>query len=183
MLSKSLLVLVVAIAWHPSVSQTGNASSYTGDSTQNTNPATTPSPYIPVSRFDDTRDPAADIRAAIAEAARTHKRVLLYIGGLWCSYCDQMETFFDKNPDLVQLRDANFITVHVAYGSPKGTIPLPTEYSHLLGIPHFFVVDGDGTLLHSQHVLDLRENSDYSHARMKQFLTLWSPPAPQASPR
>jgi hypothetical protein len=44
-------------------------------------------PYTPVHQFDPARDPAEDIRAAIAEAQRTQKRIILYVGGPWCPFC------------------------------------------------------------------------------------------------
>jgi thiol:disulfide interchange protein len=132
--------------------------------------------YVPVHKFDPKRDAAADIQTAIKEAQRTGKRVLLDVGGDWCPYCRQMDQFFQKHPDILQLRDQNFITVAVFYSSEDKNEKVLARYSKVLGVPHFYVLDKDGTLLHSQHVLELRARGAYDPGKMIEFLTKWSPP-------
>jgi hypothetical protein len=136
--------------------------------------------YTPVHQFDPTRDPAEDIRAAIAEAQRTKKRIILYVGGPWCPFCHQMDELFQKNTDLTQLRDSRFITVAVLYGTGSIHDQALSGYPHVLGIPHFYVLESDGTLLHSQHVVDLRENGAYSPSKLTAFFTQWARPEPLA---
>jgi len=43
------------------------------------------------------------------------------------------------------------------------------------GVPHFYVLDGSGSVLHSQHMVELRTGSKYDPDKMKGFLTKWSP--------
>jgi thiol:disulfide interchange protein len=124
--------------------------------------------------FDSTRDATADIGKAIAEAQQTGKRIILDIGGDWCPYCRALDQVFQDHPDLLQLRDANFIVVNVYYGPDKKSEQALSLYSKVLGIPHFFVLDSNGTLLHSQHVLDLKTDGNYSPAKLKAFLGKWS---------
>src|SRR5260370_36465357 len=73
------------------------------------------STYVPVHKFDSKRDAAADIQAAITEAQRSGKRILLDVGGDWCQYCHQMDQLFQERPELLELPDKNFITVPVYY--------------------------------------------------------------------
>jgi hypothetical protein len=131
------------------------------------------STYVPVTKFDAKRDAAADITAATAEAQRTRRRIILYVGGPWCPYCDQLETLFQKNPELRQFRDAHFITVPIYTGSDKNNARALAPYTPVLGIPHFFILDIDGTQLHSQHMVELRANGDYSPSKMQELLTRW----------
>ena len=133
--------------------------------------------YVPVHTYDPTTDAAADVQAAILEAQRTGKRILLAVGGEWCPWCHTLDQFFHDNADIARLRDANFVVVNVYYGSDNRNEKVLSHYSKVLGIPHFFVLDKDGALLHSQHVLDLKMNGDYSPSKMKDFLMKWSPPA------
>ena len=128
----------------------------------------------PAREFDERRDVAADIKTAISEAQRTHKRILLYVGGDWCPYCLQMQYLFGRNPDLLELRDSQFITVPVAYGYGENRSAALSPYGKVLGIPHFFVLESDGTLLQSQHVVELRENGQYDREKIKDFLNRWS---------
>jgi thiol:disulfide interchange protein len=138
--------------------------------------------YEPVHSFDPKRNAESDIQAAIAEAQRTGKRILLDIGGDWCQYCHQMDDFFRLHPDLLQLRDSNFLTVAIYYGDDNKNKQALSRYSKLLGIPHFFVLEKDGTLLYSQHVLDLREGGSYDANKMKRFLLAWAPSSTPAKP-
>jgi len=133
--------------------------------------------YVPVHKFDPKRDAAADIQAAIAEAEKTGHRILVDVGGDWCQYCREMDEFFKRHSDLLQLRDANFITVDVFYSSENKNESFLSRYPKVEGIPHFFVLEKDGTLLRSQHVLELRSGGAYDPGKMKDFLTKWSPHA------
>jgi len=94
--------------------------------------------------LDATRDAAADVQAAILEAQKTGKRILLDVGGEWCPWCHVLDEFFHQHPDVLELRDVNFVVVNVYYGSDRNEKVL-SHYSKVLGIPHFFVWDKDGT--------------------------------------
>jgi len=142
---------------------------------QNSEKSDTPSTYTAVNAFDSARDAAADIQRALVEARRTGKRILIDVGGEWCSYCHSLDQLFQQHPDLLKLREENFITVPVYYGDEKKNEQALSPYSKLLGIPHFFVLDQDGKLLHSQHVAELQADGNYSPDKMKAFLKEWSP--------
>ena len=137
--------------------------------------AATDGSYVPVQKFDPKRDAAADIQAAITEAQKTGKRIILDIGGDWCQYCHQMDQFFQDHPDVFQLREKNFITVPIFYSSDNKNEKALSHYSKVLGIPHFFVLEKDGSLLYSQEVINLRTDENYDADKMKDFLTKWAP--------
>jgi len=137
-----------------------------------------PDTYIPVNKFDPKRDAAADIHAAIAEAQKTGKRIILDIGGDWCQYCHQIDKFFDEHPDVLQIREKNFIRVAIFYSSDHKNEDALSRYSPVLGIPHFFVLEKDGSLLHSQHLNELRANGNYDADKMRNFLIEWAPANP-----
>ena len=116
----------------------------------------------------------------MAEAHRTGKRVIVDVGGDWCQYCHQLDQLFQEHPDLLELREKNFITVAVYYGSDKKNGQTLSRYPKVEGVPHFYVLDGSGSVLHSQHMVELRTGSKYDPDKVKGFLTKWSPP-PAAS--
>ena len=138
------------------------------------------STYVPVHKFDSKRDAAADIQAAITESQRTGKRILLDVGGDWCQYCHEMDRLFRERPELLELRDKNFITVAVYYGTDKKNEQVLSHYPKVEGIPHFYVLDSRGSVLHSQHLLELRKGGKYDPDKMKEFLTKWSPSAAES---
>jgi thiol:disulfide interchange protein len=161
----ALFALILGFPWHV----------FGGDDP--VHPAEPGSVYVPVHNFDPNRNADADIQAAIAEAQRTGKRIILDVGGDWCPYCHQMDKFFLEQPAIRELRDRNFVTVAIYYGRDKKNSEALSRYSKVLGVPHFFVLDRNGKLLHSQHMLDLRLGGSYDPPKMKQFFSAWAPPA------
>src|SRR5207245_602169 len=73
------------------------------------------SKYTPVAKYDPKRDADQDIRDAIAEAKRTNRRILLEVGGEWCSWCHTLDNFFQAHPELIALRDKTFVTVKINF--------------------------------------------------------------------
>jgi thiol:disulfide interchange protein len=130
--------------------------------------------YVVAHQFDPARNATADIEQAIAEAQKTGKRVLVDVGGDWCHWCRTLDQFFQEHQDLLQSREAGFITVKVYYGKDNKNEQALSQYSKVLGIPHFFVLDENGTLLHSQHVIELQKDGAYNPDKMREFLTKWS---------
>ena len=72
-----------------------------------------PSKYVPVTKYDPKRDAETDIKEAVLEAQRTRKRVLVDVGGEWCIWCHILDKFFDQNPELLQYRERNFVMVKI----------------------------------------------------------------------
>ena len=86
-----------------------------------------------------------------------------------------MEQLFQQHPELVEQREKNFVTVAVYYGSDKKNEQALSRYPKVNDIPHFYVLDGSGSVLHSQHLTELRTGANYDPDKVKDFLTKWSP--------
>jgi thiol:disulfide interchange protein len=132
--------------------------------------------YIPVHAYDPARNAEQDIRAAVAEAARTGKRVMLEVGGEWCIWCHIMDAYFEKNPELLALREKNFVMVKINFSEENKNETVLSRYPAVTGYPHIFVLDRDGKLLRSQDTAKLEEGKSYNLARFMAFLKEWSPP-------
>ncbi len=50
-----------------------------------------------------------------------------------------------------------------------------SEYPEIPGYPHFFVLDQDGTLLHSQGTGELESGRGYDEDLFIAFLNAWKP--------
>ena len=57
----------------------------------------------PTAKFDPARDAESDINAAVAEAKRTSRRVILDVGGEWCGWCHTL----DQDGKLLQSQDTS----------------------------------------------------------------------------
>lgn len=125
-------------------------------------------------KYDPKRDPEKDIQDAIAEAGRTGKRILLEVGGEWCSWCHIMDQFFDTNPKLLDLREKSFVMVKINFSGENENKKLLSRYPAISGYPHIFVLDTNGKLLHSQDTSKLESGKSYDLEKFFSFLKKWA---------
>jgi thioredoxin-related protein len=131
--------------------------------------------YVPVSEYDPTRDAALDIQNAISEAERTHKHVLLEVGGEWCSWCHTLDKFFQANQQLLSLRDENYLTVKINFSEGHENRKVLSRYPTIRGFPHLIFLDSHGKLLRSQDTDVLERGNSYSLKKLTATLTKWKP--------
>ena len=137
-------------------------------------PAAAQSPSKPVTKYDPKRDAARDIDDAVAEAKRTNRRILLAVGGEWCSWCHTLDEFFAKHPELTALRDKHFVTVKINFSDENPNEAVLSRYGDINGYPHLFVLDSDGKLVRSQDTAVFEEGKGYVLERLTTFLTYWA---------
>ena len=131
--------------------------------------------YVPVHEYDPQRDAAADIANAVAEAKRAKKNVLLEVGGKWCVWCRIMDAYFEANPDVLKLREDNFVTVKINFSPENENKEVLSKYGEIPGYPHLFVLDSEGKLIQSQGTGELEEGKSYNKEKFVGFLRKWSP--------
>ncbi|MCF7751909.1 thioredoxin family protein [Bacillus subtilis subsp. subtilis] len=134
-------------------------------------------------QFDPGRDPVADLATAKAEAQRSGKRIVLDVGGEWCSWCHLMDAFIEGDAQIRSFRDANFVWMKVNYSEDNENAAFLAQFPAIKGYPHLFVLDADGTLLHSQFTGELEaakgQPKGYDRTRFFAFMKDWaSPKAP-----
>jgi thiol:disulfide interchange protein len=114
----------------------------------------------------------ADVAAALKEARRTHKRVILDFGADWCGDCQVLDIYFHQSPN-VELLDKYFIEVKVNIGREDANLDIAHKYGvPVHGVPALAVVRGDGTVLVSQD----KEFSDMRYMQsssVTDFLNKW----------
>lgn len=126
-------------------------------------------------KFDPARDGAHDLETALQLAREMKRRVLVEVGGEWCTWCHIMDRFFAANPDLKRTRDANFVWLKVNFSKENPNEALLARWPKVAGYPHLFVLDGDGRVLRSQDTSLLEAGKDYDFAGFRAFLMDWSP--------
>jgi|ERR1043165_2098949 thioredoxin-related protein len=129
--------------------------------------------YVPVLKYDPARNADQDIQDGVAEAKRTGKRVLLEVGGDWCIWCHHMDDFFDAHPELLALREQNFVMVKINYSDENKNQLVLSRYPPVAGYPHIFILDSNGKLLHSQDTGKLEEGKSYNLDKFMAFLKEW----------
>lgn len=125
--------------------------------------------------FDPQRDPAADVATALAQAQADGKRVLVDVGGEWCSWCHIMDRFFESDSEARALRDRGFVMVKVNYSPENPNAAYLARWPRIEGYPHLFVLGPDGALLHSQDTGELESGKGYDRTKVLAFLRAWMP--------
>lgn len=125
------------------------------------------------SGFDPLRDPFNDLQIAVDNATKTNKRIILDVGGEWCIWCHRIDAFMRDTEEVKSLIEENFIIVKVNYSKENKNEKFLSQYPAIEGYPHFFVLDSDGKLLHSQSTGDLEKDKDYDKEKFISFLKQW----------
>ncbi len=93
---------------------------------------------------------AGDVAAALAEARRTGKRVIMNFGADWCPDCGVLHSYLDESPN-VELVERHFVRVNVNVGMKDSNVEIAREYGiGVTAIPALSVVEGDGTVVYAQ---------------------------------
>lgn len=137
------------------------------------------SDYMPVTRFDPSRDAAKDIADALEEAQRSGRRVLLDVGGDWCIWCHRLDEFFEENLAAAELLHENYVAVKVNYSPENENEEVLSRYPEITAYPHFFVLDSSGNVLCSQDTGELEEGDHHDREKMMKFLRRWAAKKPR----
>lgn len=156
-------------------------------------PSSAPSPTLPVQEivdpselpnsalvdvYDPARNPANDLGQAILIAQKENKRIMLELGGDWCIWCKYMDDFYATHTDILQYRAENYVLVKVNVSNENMNEEFLSQYPPAGGYPHIYVLDRDGTFLHSQDTVELEDGKDsYVPEVFMTFLQQWAPPA------
>lgn len=131
---------------------------------------------VPELKFDAQSNPADDLSAAISEAKANKRRILLKVGGDWCIWCHRMDHFIETNSELDHLLHDHFVVQLVNYSPENRNEEFLAQYPPAAGYPHLFVLESDGSLLHSQDTEELESGTGlgYDEDRVREFLKKWT---------
>lgn len=130
-------------------------------------------PILNREKFDPKRDAELDIKNAIAKATNERKRIILDVGGEWCGWCIHMDEFIEKHIALKKLRDENYVWVKINFSKENENKAVLSKYPDIFAYPHLFILDSDGTFLHSQDTYELESRNTYNYDKFMDFLTKW----------
>lgn len=126
-----------------------------------------------VDKYDPARDPSADLAATVEQARSADKRILIQVGGDWCGWCHRLDAYIQGQPGVSQAIGENFILMKVNYSEENPNKEFLSEYPQIPGYPHWFVLNADGKLLHSQGTADLEAGETYSQPAILMFVDQW----------
>jgi thioredoxin-related protein len=123
--------------------------------------------------YDPSADPFADLEETIVEARESDRRILLVVGGNWCGWCYALDEYIHEHEDVLTLLEENFVTLKINMDRENDNEEFLSRYPEIRGYPHFFVLDSDGTFLHTQSTGPLEEGRSYDKAKLTGFLKEW----------
>ena len=126
-------------------------------------------------KFDPHRNSFDDLSAAMEEAKRTKRNILIEVGGEWCEWCHIMDEFYTKNPQLLALRDKNYVIMKADVSENHPNAKFLSQFPRIDGAPHIFILDAFGKLVRSEDTSELEDGQSYSVERFKKFLEKYAP--------
>lgn len=124
--------------------------------------------------YDPGRDPFADGREALRLAKDTRRRVLIEVGGDWCSWCHVLDRFLGEHPSLYARLHDTFVLLKVNVDETNDNAEFLSVFPKALGYPHMYITDNEGAVLFSQDTAEFLHNGKYSEQRFQLFLDRWS---------
>jgi hypothetical protein len=115
------------------------------------------------------------IEAAIKEAKKSGKHVLIQIGGNWCIWCARFNDFVTNDQSLDSLMNKNYVVYHLNYSKENKNTGILTKYAfpQRFGFPVFLVLNEKGDLLHTQTSWYLEAGKSYDKEKVTAFFTDW----------
>jgi thioredoxin 1 len=121
-------------------------------------------------------DAHAEIRQALALAAKQHKNVLIVFGANWCYDCHVLDLAFHRS-DVEAVLQKNYEVVHVDVGEGDKNQDLMQQCQVPVkkGIPALAVLDSNGKLLYSQQGGEFEKARALAPEDVLAFLNKWKP--------
>jgi thiol:disulfide interchange protein len=133
--------------------------------------------FTPRHIYDENADARAEVRDALATAAREHKRVILDFGGNWCGDCQVLDIYFHREPNAGLLAQ-NYVLVDIDIGRMDKNVDVADKYDVPLrkGVPALAVLDSRGRVLYTQKNGEFEKMRSMSPESVTTFLEKWKGP-------
>lgn len=128
-------------------------------------------PYSTV--YSPTRDPFADAAAAIELAQTSNRRILIEVGGDWCSWCHILDRLIATDTRLYHALHDHFVLLKVNVSDTNANANFMASMPAVDGYPQLFVARANGNIIHIQDPAEFSADGHYVAARVLAFLQRW----------
>lgn len=124
--------------------------------------------------FDPVRDAGKDLHAAMEQAQREHKNILMDVGGNWCGWCLVLDRMLHEDQELHALLEKNYVLLHVNVSKENENLDFLGPYPKATGYPAWYVLSPKGKLLKAEDTSELEQthklDAGYNKETVKTFL-------------
>ena len=118
--------------------------------------------------YDEGADGAALLAAALESARAGDRRVLVTIGGNWCSWCHKLHMLFERDPAIHARLQRSFVELRLDSAAHADTIA--RFGAKVDGVPFLVVLDAKGEVLARQETGSLELGPRHDPAKVLAFL-------------
>jgi len=111
-------------------------------------------PVITLQPYNEAANADAQVAAAFARAQKSHKRVLIDLGGNWCVDCLVLANFV-RLPEMRRFMEAHYEEVLVDVGRFNRNLQIPARFGvtkRLEGVPALLIATPDGKLVNGDNI-------------------------------
>lgn len=123
--------------------------------------------------YDPSRNPFVDGRDALKLAQHSGRRVLIEVGGDWCRWCHILERFLLEHAALRSSLHEKFVVLKVNVSEDNDNADFLSAFPKVLGYPHMYITENDGSIVQSQDTAEFLKNGNYSVQHFQAFLERW----------
>ena len=133
-------------------------------------------PVVVMKPYDESANADATVNAAFVRAKKDGKRVLIDLGGNWCTDCIVLANVLEL-PEVKSFVDAHFEFVEVDVGRFDRNLQIQKRFGFdkkLEGLPSLLIAEPDGTLVNKGHVSALADDRTMTPQGIANWLAQWA---------
>jgi len=133
-------------------------------------------PVVLMQPYDEHANADAAVAAAFDRAKKSHKRVLIDLGGNWCVDCVVLANFL-KLPEMQRFMAAHYEIVAVDVGRFDRNQQIPARFGitgRLKGVPTLLIATQDGKLVNGNEVFATSDASTMTPQALAAYLAKYA---------
>ena len=133
-------------------------------------------PVVLTQPYDEGANADAAVATAFAHARKSHKRVLIDLGGNWCVDCIVLANFL-KLPEMQRFMAAHYEVVTVDVGRFNRNLQIPARFGftkRLEGVPALLIATPDGKLVNDKDVFATASASEMTPKSVAAYLAKYA---------
>ena len=133
-------------------------------------------PVLTMQPYDEAANADAQVAAAFARAQKSHKRVLIDLGGNWCADCIILANFI-KLPEMRRFMAAHYEEVSVDVGRFNRNLQIPARFGftkRLEGVPALLIATPDGKLVNGDNIFATADARNMTPQALADYLARYA---------